>query len=155
MAQYDDKPYQPRRGPKTPPQPAEDSEAQATDAVINHLAVLAAEAEAVAMNAYKEEHEQEVEEGEGDGQHGHGEHGGNGEAVPMDTEAAVSAAATAAASAVAAQLNLHRAMVSTIVPPPSNSELTLSIRGDIYDYVFYVSPDKVILSSLLILELIQ
>lgn len=119
MAQYNGKPYQSRRGPEHPLQPAEDPEVHAADAVINHLAVTAAEAEA--MNAYKEEHEQEAEESEGDGQHGHGEHG-NRKAIPMDAEAAVAATATAAAAA-AAQLDIHRAMVSTIVPPPSSSEL--------------------------------
>lgn len=71
MAQYDGKPYQPRRGPEHPQQPAEDPEVHAADAVINHLAVMTAEVEA--MNAYKEDEQEAEEESEGDGQHGHGE----------------------------------------------------------------------------------
>ncbi|XP_048546676.1 GATA transcription factor 20-like [Triticum urartu] len=115
MAQYNGKQYRPRRGPEHPLQPAEDPEAHA---VINHLAVMAAEAEVKAMNAYREEHEQEVEEGEGDGQHGHGEHGGKVEVVQMDADAVVAAAAMAAAVVAATQLDLHRAMVSTIGSHP-------------------------------------
>nr|XP_045087467.1 uncharacterized protein LOC123494969 [Aegilops tauschii subsp. strangulata] len=112
MAQYNGKLYQPRRGPEHPLQPAEDPEAHA---VINHLAVMAAEAEVEAMNAYREEHEQEVEEGEGDGQHGHG--GGKVEVVQMDADAVVAAAAMAAAVVAATQLDLHRAMPHRPSPP--------------------------------------
>ncbi|XP_044958562.1 GATA transcription factor 20-like isoform X2 [Hordeum vulgare subsp. vulgare] len=81
MAQHDGKPYQPRRGPERPPQPAEDPAAPApapaaADAVIDHLAAVAAEAEALnasieavaaeaeAMNTYEHAHEQEQEQGQ-------------------------------------------------------------------------------------------
>uniref|UniRef100_A0ACD6A7T7 Uncharacterized protein n=1 Tax=Avena sativa TaxID=4498 RepID=A0ACD6A7T7_AVESA len=155
MAQHDGKPYQPRRGPERPPQPAEDPAAP-TDAV-DHLAMVAAEAEA--MNAYEEEHEQEIEmeedeleeeeeeeeeemeeeedEAEGEGQHEHEHHGGNGEALPMDAEAAA-----AAAAAAGAPLDPHGVMGSATVHPTSTNQLTLSFQGEVYVFDS-VSPDKV------------
>uniref|UniRef100_A0ACD5ZE33 Uncharacterized protein n=1 Tax=Avena sativa TaxID=4498 RepID=A0ACD5ZE33_AVESA len=168
MAQHDGKPYQPRRGPERPPQPAEDPAAPA-DAV-DHLAMVAAEAEAMvaaeaeaeAMNAYEEEHDPEIEmeedeleeeeeeeeeeemeeeeegEAEGEGHHEHQHHGGNGEALPMDAEAA----AAAEAASAGAPLDPHGGMGSGTVHPASTNQLTLSFQGEVYVFDS-VSPDKV------------
>ncbi|RCV22728.1 hypothetical protein SEVIR_4G256600v4 [Setaria viridis] len=162
MSHHDgSKPYQPRRGPERHPQPADEVAAPPPAAVaptVDHLAAVAAEAEA--LNRYTEEqqqqqmlqgHEQagedeeeedgeeeEMEEDE-DEQEG-GQDGGVGaEHVPMDADAAAAAAAAAAAGA---QMDPHGSMVPGAVPPMANNQLTLSFQGEVYVFDS-VSPDKV------------
>uniref|UniRef100_A0A0E0LF62 CCT domain-containing protein n=1 Tax=Oryza punctata TaxID=4537 RepID=A0A0E0LF62_ORYPU len=143
MSHHDgSKPYQPRRGPERPPPPApaEDAAAHAAPTV-DHLAAVAAEAEAMAR--YEEEHgvlahgqeaedeeeddleeEEVMEEDEEDGDAHHHE-GDAEEAVPMD-----------------AQLDPHGGMVAAAVQPMASNQLTLSFQGEVYVFDS-VSPDKV------------
>ncbi|KAL6603553.1 hypothetical protein ACP70R_043914 [Stipagrostis hirtigluma subsp. patula] len=168
MSHHDgSKPYQPRRGPERPPQPAEEVPAPPPDAMaaVDHLAAVAAEAEA--MNRYAEEqqqqqlqhqqhqhqhqhqvHEQEVgeeeeeeedEEMEEEEDEGEGDGGLGGDGVPMDADAAAAAAAAAAAGA---QMDPHGTMVAATGPPMSSNQLTLSFQGEVYVFDS-VSPDKV------------
>ncbi|XP_062229705.1 GATA transcription factor 20-like isoform X2 [Phragmites australis] len=155
MSHHDgSKPYQPRRGPERPPQPAEEAAAPPPDAVaaVGHLAAVAAEAEA--MNRYaeeqqvlgqhevgeeeEEEEDEEMEEEEEDEAEGQ-EVGVGGEVVPMDADAAAAAAAAAAAGV---HMDPHGAMVAATVPPISSNQLTLSFQGEVYVFDS-VSPDKV------------
>ncbi|GJM97555.1 hypothetical protein PR202_ga14490 [Eleusine coracana subsp. coracana] len=158
MSHHDgSKPYQPRRGPERPPQPAEDAglPPAIVAPAVDQLAAAAVEAES--MNNYieqqqqqllQQEHEQEVgeeeeeeedeemEEEEEDGAEGDGQEGVvTGEHVPMD-------AAAAAVAAGGMQMDPHGTMVPTTMPPVSTNQLTLSFQGEVYVFDS-VSPDKV------------
>lgn len=164
MSHHDgSKPYQPRRGPERHPQPADEVAAPPPAAVaptVDHLAAVAAEAEA--LNRYTEEQQQqqqqqmlqgqeqageeededdeeeeEMEEDE-DEQEGQDGSGGGGEHVPMDADAA----AAAAAAAAGVQMDPHGTMVPGAMPPMANNQLTLSFQGEVYVFDS-VSPDKV------------
>ncbi|GJM97554.1 hypothetical protein PR202_ga14489 [Eleusine coracana subsp. coracana] len=162
MSHHDgSKPYQPRRGPERPPQPAEDAglPPAIVAPAVDQLAAAAVEAES--MNNYieqqqqqllQQEHEQEVgeeeeeeedeemEEEEEDGAEGDGQEGVvTGEHVPMD-------AAAAAVAAGGMQMDPHGTMVPTTMPPVSTNQLTLSFQGEVYVFDS-VSPDKVPLLS--------
>ncbi|KAG8074756.1 hypothetical protein GUJ93_ZPchr0006g43856 [Zizania palustris] len=146
MTHPDGKPYQPRRGPERPPPPQPAAPAAPS---VDHLAAVAADAEA--MIRYEEEHgqheadheeeedeeeEEEMEEDEADGDVHHEQYGGAGEAVLMDADA------VAAAAALVAPLDPHGAMVAATVAPMSSNQLTLSFQGEVYVFDS-VSPDKV------------
>ncbi|CAL5049994.1 unnamed protein product [Urochloa decumbens] len=156
MSHHDgSKPYQPRRGPERPPQPSDEVAAPPPAVVttaVDHLAAVAAEAEA--LNRYTEQqqqlqgHEQvgeeedeedeEEEEMEEDEDEQEGQEGGvGGEHVPMDADAAA-----AAAAAAGAQMDPHGGMAPGAVPPMANNQLTLSFQGEVYVFDS-VSPDKV------------
>ncbi|CAN6176924.1 unnamed protein product [Urochloa humidicola] len=158
MSHHDgSKPYQPRRGPERPPQPSDEVAAPPPAVVttaVDHLAAVAAEAEA--LNRYteqqqqlqgheqageeEEEDDEEEEEMEEDEDEQEGQEGGvGGEHVPMDADAAAAAAAAAAAGA---QMDPHGGMVPGAVPPMANNQLTLSFQGEVYVFDS-VSPDKV------------
>lgn len=162
MSHHDgSKPYQPRRGPERPPQPADEVAAPPPAAVapaVDHLAAVAAEAEALSRFAPEHQHqqmqlqgqEQEVEEEEEEEEEEdemeeeedeqEGQDGGiGGEPVPMDAEAAAAAAAAAAANA---HMDPHGTMVPGTVPPMATNQLTLSFQGEVYVFDS-VSPDKV------------
>lgn len=151
MSHHDgSKPYQPRRGPERPPPPAPADDAAAHVApTVDHLAAVAAEAEA--MTRFEEEHralgaeeedeeeedelEEEEEEMEEDEDAQHHEGVGGEVAVPMDAEAA-------------AQLDPHGGMLaaSGAVQPMASNQLTLSFQGEVYVFDS-VSPDKVVCLS--------
>lgn len=160
MSHHDgSKPYQPRRGPERPSQPAEDVALPPAIVApaVDQLAAAAVEAES--MNSYIEQHHQqllqqqqgheqevveeeeeeedeEMEEEEEDGADGDGQEGGiTGEHVPMD-------AAAAAVAAGGMQMDQHGAMVPTTVPSVNTNQLTLSFQGEVYVFDS-VSPDKV------------
>ncbi|CAN6206788.1 unnamed protein product [Urochloa humidicola] len=155
MSHHDgSKPYQPRRGPERPPQPSDEVAAPPPAVVttaVDHLAAVAAEAEA--LNRYTEQqqpqpqgHEQvgeeeededeEEEEMEEDEDEQEGQDGGvGGDHVTMDADAA-------AAAAAGAQMDPHGGMVPGAVPPMANNQLTLSFQGEVYVFDS-VSPDKV------------
>ncbi|KAM0866838.1 hypothetical protein ACQ4PT_042381 [Festuca glaucescens] len=169
MAQHDGKPYQPRRGPERPPQPAEDPAAPADG--VDHLAMVAAEAEALvaaeaqaqaqaqAMNAYEEEEpepgvdmeddeleeeeeeeeEEEMEEEEDDEAEGEVQHQHHGGNGEAQP---MDAEAAAAAAAAGVPLDPHGGMVPAAVHPTSTNQLTLSFQGEVYVFDS-VSPDKV------------
>ena len=160
MSHHDgSKPYQPRRGPERPPQPADEVAAPppaAAAPAVDHLAAVAAEAEA--LNRYTEHQQQQQQQLQGHEQVGEeeddddeeedemeddedeqeGQDGGvGGEHVPMDADAAA-----AAAAAAGAQMDPHAAMVPGAVPPMAPNQLTLSFQGEVYVFDS-VSPDKV------------
>ncbi|OEL37448.1 GATA transcription factor 20 [Dichanthelium oligosanthes] len=162
MSHHDgSKPYQPRRGPERPPQPADEVAAPPPANVapaVDHLAAVAADVEA--LNRYAEEHHQqqqlqvheqaveedeeeedeEEDEMEEDEDEQEGQDGGvGGEHVAMDADAAAAAAAAAAAGA---QMDPHGTMVPGAVPPMATNQLTLSFQGEVYVFDS-VSPDKV------------
>ncbi|KAJ1260692.1 hypothetical protein BS78_10G251700 [Paspalum vaginatum] len=163
MSHHDgSKPYQPRRGPERPPQPADEVAAPPPAAVapaVDHLAAVAAEAEALSRFAPEQQHqhqqqlqvqgheqevgeeeeedEEEDEMEEEDEQEGH-DGGMGGEPVPMDADAA----AAAAAAAANAHMDPHGTMVPGTVPPMATNQLTLSFQGEVYVFDS-VSPDKV------------